>query len=65
MIRHDSYLDLSRAVAHPSFELDEAKEFGRIDEDLCRQIIERVEAGLKVLPARYAEIFLTNLRKLL
>ncbi len=65
LIRHDCFLDLSRVVAHPTYELEEAREFPCISRELCRQIVTAIEAGLRVMPARQAEIILRNLRSLL
>lgn len=65
LIRHDSYLDLSRVVAHPTYELEDAREFPCISRDLCSQIVTAIEAGLRVMPARQASTILENLRSML
>jgi hypothetical protein len=65
LITHTSHVDLSRVLVHREYELDEAKEFPRISDDLCRRIIARVEAGLDLLPKKYADTVLANLRSLL
>jgi hypothetical protein len=65
LVRHDSYLDLSRVVAHPTHEIEDAREFPCISRDLCNQIVAAIEAGLRVMPARQASTILHNLRSLL
>ncbi len=61
LVRHDSFLDLSRVVVHPNMELEEAREFPCISRDLRDRIIDAIEAGLVVLPARHAAIMKANL----
>ncbi|WP_312361947.1 hypothetical protein [Ensifer sp.] len=65
LIRHVSHVDLSRIVKHPDFELDNAKEFECISAHLAQGVIDRVQAGLDLLPAKHAELIIENLRKLL
>lgn len=64
LIRHDSFLDLSRIVAHSSQELVEAREFPCIDADLRHQILAVIDAGLIALPPRHAMLIRENLSKL-
>src|SRR5262249_26487238 len=61
LIKHDSYLDLSRIVVHRPIELESAQEFPIISHDLCQKIIDYVESGLKTLPTRQARRILENL----
>jgi hypothetical protein len=61
LVVHDSFLDLSRVVKHPSAELEEAREFPCISNELCAQILAAIEAGLTVLPPRHAAIIKANL----
>ncbi|ANL52868.1 hypothetical protein [Rhizobium phaseoli] len=65
LVTHDSHIDLSKIFRHPEWELEQAKEFPCISEDLCKTIIDRVAVGLDVLPQRHAEIIVENLAKLL
>lgn len=59
------FLDLSRVVQHPGFELDDAKEFARISDDLAEEIMLCIDAGLFVMPAAHAQIIRENMFKLL
>lgn len=61
LVKHNSYLDLSRIVAHPSFELEEAREFPCISRELRDLIIGAIDAGLTVLSPKQAAIIKTNL----
>lgn len=65
LVKHDSYVDCSKIFRHPDFELDDAKEFARISDDLCKQIIAFIENGVEVLPQNHADLILENLRSLL
>ncbi|OHV84136.1 hypothetical protein LCM4573_00015 [Rhizobium sp. LCM 4573] len=65
LIRHDSVLDLSRVVAHPSHELEEAREFPAISKSLCTEIVGKIDRGLSVMPRRQAKVIADNLRTLL
>lgn len=65
LVRHDSYLDLSRVVAHPTHELDEAREFPCISPELCASIVDFMRKGLRVMPPRQARTILGNLERLL
>lgn len=65
LVRRDSYLDLSRVVAHPTHEIEDAREFACISSKLCGSIVAAIEAGLRVMPARQAQTVLANLRGLL
>lgn len=56
LITHDSYLDLSRIVAHSAAELEDAREFERISQTFARQIVHAIDAGLEVLPDRHAQM---------
>jgi hypothetical protein len=65
LVRHQSFLDLSRVIAHPTLEIEEAREFSCISEDLCRKIVNHITAGLRVMPARHAQRILDNLSALI
>jgi hypothetical protein len=65
LITHTSHVDLSRIIMHREYELAQAKEFPCISDDVCRRIVERIEAGLDLMPQKYADIVLANLRSLL
>lgn len=65
LVIRNSVLDLSRIVAHPPAELVTAREFDCLDKSLCQTIVDRIEAGLRMMPARQAAIVLDNLRGLL
>jgi hypothetical protein len=64
LVRHDSFLDLSRVVKHQTWELEDAREFPCISAEMARAIIDRVEQGLDLLPPRHAAIITSNLRAL-
>lgn len=64
LVRHDSYLDMARLVAHSAAELEEAKEFPCISKSLCTEITDEIERGLYVLPKRQADAILGNLAQL-
>jgi hypothetical protein len=64
LVRHDSYLDLSRIVAHPAHELHEAREFQCISRWLRDEILQAVKSGLSVMPARHTHIIRENLAAL-
>jgi hypothetical protein len=65
LVRHPSFLDLSRIVKHPSWELEEAREFSCISADLARSIVSRIDQGLDLLPVRHATLITTNLQTIL
>lgn len=56
LIKHDSYLDLSRIVCHPEWELNDAKEFPQISASVASDIVALIDAGLDVLSPRHAAI---------
>lgn len=64
LVRHDSYVDLSRVVAHPEYELEDAREFPCISKEMCGFLIDAMERGLIVMPRRQADVILANLRAL-
>ena len=61
----DCFLDLSRVVQHPTFELDDAKEFPRISDGLVSDIVLCIDAGLFVMPPAHATLIRDNMFKLL
>lgn len=61
LVRHDSYLDLSRVVAHSTQELEDAREFDCLSADICRQIADMIDAGLEMMPQRQAQRVLENI----
>lgn len=65
LVKHDSYLDVSKVVCHPSFELNNAKEFARLSKECCEAIIEFIDAGLEVMVPRHASLIRSNLITLL
>lgn len=65
LVKHDSYLDLSKLFCHPQQELDDAKEFPAISKELCQQIVDRLEQGVDVLAPRRVAQILSNLRTLI
>lgn len=65
LVTKASFLDLSRVVKHPIFELEDAAEFGRISVELASQIIECIDAGLFVMPMAQSAIVRKNLFTLL
>jgi len=64
LIRHDSYLDLSRLVAHQHHELKNAQKFSCISQGLCTDIIKFIEDGLELMTKKSSDIVLNNLRGL-
>ena len=64
LITHDSHMDLSRIVKHPEWELDDAREFHCISQEMCAEIIARIDAGLDVLAPRHAALIRQNLDSL-
>lgn len=64
LVKHDSFLDLSRVVMHPTVEIDEAREFPCISRELRDLIVDAIDAGLTVLSPRHAVIIKTNLLSL-
>jgi hypothetical protein len=65
LVTKDCFLDLSRVVAHPNYELDDAREFPRIDAALASSIIECIDAGLFLMPKAHSAIVRGNLLKIL
>ena len=65
LVKHDSYLDISKVVCHPSFELDKAKEFSCLSKECCEAIIEFIDAGLEVMVPKHAALIRSNLITLL
>ncbi|RUU10752.1 hypothetical protein EOD10_20420 [Mesorhizobium sp. M7A.T.Ca.TU.009.01.3.2] len=65
LVTKHCYLDLSRVVQHPGFELDDAKEFARISGDLAEEIMLCIDAGLFVMPPAHADIVRENILGLL
>ncbi|WP_376742158.1 hypothetical protein [Ensifer canadensis] len=64
LVRHDSYLDLSRVVAHSTQEQEDAREFDCLSADICRQIADMIDAGLQMMPQRQAQTVLENIRSI-
>jgi len=50
LVTKNCFLDLSRVVQHPTFELEDAKEFARIDQKFAGLIVAAIDAGLFLLP---------------
>ena len=65
LVSHDSFLDLSRIVAHSPVELENAREFERISSELIHCILDAIDNGLDVLPKRHADLIKTNIMVLL
>ncbi|MGM4980903.1 hypothetical protein [Rhizobium sp. 11_C7_N12_5] len=65
LVRHDSFLDLSRVIAHSTQEIEAAREFPCISKVLCADIVTALKVGLKLMPKRQAEVILKNLSSLL
>lgn len=65
LVTKDCFLDLSRVVQHPTFELEDSKEFERISPEIAKAIIECIDAGLYLLPDAHAQIVRANLMRLL
>lgn len=65
LVTKDCFLDLSRVVQHPTFELDDAKEFPRISANLANDIVLCIDAGLFVMPPAHAGLIRDNMLKLL
>jgi hypothetical protein len=65
LIKHDSFIDMSKMFRHPDFELAGAKEFARISDQLCQAIIDLIDAGPEILPPRHAALIRENLETLL
>ena len=64
LVTHDSFLDVSRVVAHPPIELDEAREFACITKEIRDRIIALIDAGTTVLSPRHAALIKANLMAL-
>ena len=64
LVEHDSFLDLSRVVIHPEYEMDDAREFPMISPGLRDDIVAFIEAGLMTMPPRHASIVLASLKDL-
>ncbi|UCI17037.1 hypothetical protein FJ970_18055 [Mesorhizobium sp. B2-1-8] len=62
LVTKDCFLDLSRVVQHPTFELDDAREFDRISTTIATAMVSMIRGGLFVLPAAHAEVLFENLR---
>lgn len=61
LVSKDCFLDLSRVVKHPTFEIEEAKEFSCISAGLADDIVRFIGEGLYVLPSAHADIIRQNL----
>ncbi|MER8979287.1 hypothetical protein [Mesorhizobium sp. M0870] len=65
LVTKDCFIDLSRVVQHSTFELDDAREFERITVDLANDIIECIDSGLFLMPAKHAQALREGLMQLL
>jgi hypothetical protein len=65
LVTHDSFLDLSRIVAHSAAELENAREFARISPELTGSILKTLENGLYILPPQHADLVKMNLQQML
>ncbi|TPN57586.1 hypothetical protein FJ976_02810 [Mesorhizobium sp. B1-1-9] len=61
LVTKDCFLDLSRVVQHPTFELEQAREFDCVSPDLASAIIEMIGGGLFVMPKVHSDIIFGNL----
>jgi hypothetical protein len=64
LVKYNSYLDMSRLVAHSEAELEEAKEFPRISKIFRDEIVSEIERGLYMLPKRQADAVHSSLIQL-
>ncbi|MCH4560323.1 hypothetical protein [Mesorhizobium jarvisii] len=64
LVTKDCFLDLSRVVQHPGFELDEAKEFDRISGDFASAIVNMIADGLFLMPSVHSDVIFENLAAL-
>lgn len=65
LVVKDCFLDLSRVVQHPTFELDDAKEFDRITPDMASDILDCIDAGLFLMPPNHAQAVRDGMLELL
>jgi len=61
LVVRDSVIDLSRIVAHPSHEIEDARPFGIISPALRIKVRDFVATGCFVLPKKHALVILDNL----
>lgn len=65
LVTKDCFLDLSRVVKHPGFEMEDAKEFSRISTEFASRIVTRIDAGLFIMPSTHSSIVRETIASLL
>ncbi|TIM94452.1 MAG: hypothetical protein E5Y34_30635 [Mesorhizobium sp.] len=65
LVVKDCFLDLSRVVQHPTYELEDAREFERITADFANDIIECIDAGLFLMPPNHSQAVREGMMQLL
>jgi hypothetical protein len=65
LVVKDCFLDLSRVVQHPTYELEDAKEFDRITMAMASDILDSIDAGLFLMPSTHAQAIRDGLLQLL